>query len=65
MFDLHLNIHYYLYDCTHNGEEPPKHKMVTSRIRMHGLKPKYKLINLIRTENELEENFGNMEIDEY
>ena len=32
---------------------------------MHGLKPKYKLRNLIRTENELEENFGNTEMDEY
>jgi hypothetical protein len=32
---------------------------------MHGLKPKYKLRNLRRAENELEENLGNTEMDEY
>jgi hypothetical protein len=32
---------------------------------MHGLKPKYKLINLLGTENELEEKFGTTEPDEY
>jgi hypothetical protein len=42
-----------------------KHNTFTSHIRMRGLKPKYKLRNLIRTENELEENFGNTEMDEY
>jgi len=42
-----------------------KHNMFTSHIRMHRLKPKYKLRNLIRTENELEENLGNTEMDEY
>jgi hypothetical protein len=32
---------------------------------MHGVGPKYTLRNLLITENRLEEDFGNTEIDDY